>query len=136
VVLLGWSHGGSTTLAAAAAPVPEGLLRGAIAFYPGCGVLQRRGGWAPAVPLLMLLGGADNWTAPGNCQALAAAWPGQVEMVIYAGANHGFDGPGIPIRTRTLPDGRMVTTGTDDAARAAVLLRVPAFLAAHAGNVP
>jgi dienelactone hydrolase len=131
VVLLGWSHGGSTTLAAAGQPAPEGLLRAAIAYYPGCGQLS---GWQPAVPTLMLLGGADNWTAPGPCRRLGR--DGRAEVETYAGAAHGFDHPGQPVRSFTLSGGRMVTTGTDPAGRAASIARVEGFLATHGGVVP
>ena len=135
VVLLGWSHGGSTTLAAVAAPLPPGgQIRAAIAFYPGCGRLRREGGWRPGVPLLMLLGGADNWTPPESCQRLAGGHADLVETVLYPGASHGFDRPGQPPRNLTLPDGQVVTVGTDPAGRADALRRVPAFLAAHGGD--
>jgi dienelactone hydrolase len=136
VVLLGWSHGGSATLAAVAAPLPPGQIRAAIALYPGCGTLSRAGGWVPAVPVLQLLGAADDWTPPGLCQDLAAGHAGQVETVLYSGAAHGFDHPGQPMRSHTLPNGRMVTMGSDPAGRADALRRVVGFLGAHGGVAP
>jgi len=129
-VLLGWSHGGSTVLGAVNHPLPGGAIRAAIAFYPGCLATLRAGGWRPEVPLLLLLGGADDWTPATHCQRLAQGSPAAVET--YDGAPHGFDAPGGQVRTRTLADGRMVTAGPDPAARAAALARVEGFLARQA----
>ena len=56
--------------------------------------------------------------------------------MVYPGANHGFDAPDQPIRSRTLPDGHMVTTGTDPAARDAARERVMAYLSAHGRAAP
>lgn len=136
VLLLGWSHGGSTVLAAAA-HAPPGLLRAGVAFYPGC-FAARRAGTTSAIPLLLLLGQDDNWTPARFCQAWAAAQPeGRVEVVTYPGAGHGFDGPGEAApRPRTLPDGRQVTAGPHPESRALAVPRALAFLAAHAGVAP
>lgn len=132
VLLLGWSHGGSTVLGAVAAPLPSGLVRAAIAFYPGCLVTLRRGGWQPAAPLLLLLGEADDWTPARFCHRLVAGREG-VRAVTHPGAHHGFDAPDAPQRQRALADGRVVTAGTDPAARAAALAEVEAFRRAHGG---
>ncbi|MBP0492286.1 dienelactone hydrolase family protein [Pararoseomonas indoligenes] len=141
--LLGWSHGGSTALAAIGAPVPTGLLRGAVALYPGCARPgQPPPPWQPAAPVLMLLGGADDWTPPGHCRLAAErARPAPVELVEYPGAAHGFDQPSMPPRTLsgldiTARGDGTARMGTDEAARADALRRVPAFLAAHGGPAP
>ena len=129
-ILIGWSHGGSTTLAAWATAAP-GALSAAIALYPGCGQ-----GEAPRLgtaPLLMLLGAEDNWTPPQPCERIAAQGPGVITAVSYPGAHHGFDGLTGGIRTRYLPNGRSVSLGPDGAARADSRGRVAAFLAANAG---
>lgn len=129
-ILMGWSHGGSTVLATLGAPLPPRLLRAAIAFYPGCGALLAGApGWAAPVPLLMLLGEADDWTPAHRCEALAARAPERIELRVFPGAHHNFDHPGIPIRSRLLPNGRTVTTGTDAAAREGAIAAVLAFLA-------
>ncbi|USQ71566.1 dienelactone hydrolase family protein [Roseomonas mucosa] len=142
VVLLGWSHGGSTVLAAANrafGPVPEGLVRGAVALYPGCVRVGRAlPPFDPASPVLMLLGGADGWTPARFCEALArraGERPGpSVESVTYPGAEHGFDQPHMPVRELSgmaitpKGDGR-VRMGTDASARADALRQVAAFLA-------
>lgn len=140
--LLGWSNGGSTVLAALqrdhaerrAAPVQAAF---AVAFYPGCeDALRQR--WQPSAPLLMLLGGADDWTPPQPCEALAAL-AGQVgpeapllQLQVYPGAYHGFDGT-APVRHRAdVPNGvrpgQGVHVGTDPASRAASRERLLAFV--------
>lgn len=139
--VMGWSHGGSTTLAAAQAPGPEGTrVLGAIAFYPGCFRMRAAvPAWTPAVPFLMLLGGADDWTPARFCQDLVAragAPEGRIEVVAYPGAHHGFDHPNQPVRTLAglaSPRNGQAHIGTDPAGRADALRRVPDFLAARAG---
>ncbi|WP_207538217.1 dienelactone hydrolase family protein [Sabulicella rubraurantiaca] len=125
-VLLGWSHGGSTTLAAWAA-APPGALSGAVALYPGC-----LGAPAPsgAVPMLLLLGGSDDWTPAAPCEGWAARAPGRVVAATFSGAHHGFDGLSGGLRRRSLPDGRTVSLGPDGAARGEARRRVMEFLAA------
>ncbi len=141
VLLLGWSHGGSTALAAAQAPVPPGLIRAAAALYPGCRRIGRaQPAWNPAVPMLLLLAAEDDWTPPRFCEALVRAAPADaapVEVVVYPGAVHGFDQPDLPVRTLTGLAGTRSGTaqmGTDPAARADALARVPAFLDRFAGR--
>ncbi|ONG50477.1 hypothetical protein BKE38_18315 [Pseudoroseomonas deserti] len=128
-LLLGWSHGGSTVLAAAAA-APPGLIRGGVAFYPGCGP-SRRARAEARMPLLLLLGARDDWTPPAACHAWAAMQPaGRVALQDFATAGHGFDAPGETLpRERSLADGRRVTVGPDPAARAVAIPRAMDFLA-------
>lgn len=140
VALLGWSNGGSTVLEAVAAgaatrprgPAPD--FRTAIALYPGCNLALRDPAWLPpAVPLHVLAGGADDWTPAGPCRALAdaaAAAGAAVDLVVYEGAHHGFDTPGLPLRVRrgvATPSGT-ATLGTNEPARAAAIARVDAIL--------
>ncbi|MBP0466016.1 dienelactone hydrolase family protein [Roseomonas sp. PWR1] len=130
--LIGWSHGGSTVLATLGGAPREGMLRGAIAFYPGCGAtLTGSPDWAAPVPLLMLLGGADDWTPARRCVALAERAPARVELRLFAGAHHMFDHPTQAPRTRSLPNGQTVTFGADPAAREAAIAAVTGFLAAR-----
>jgi dienelactone hydrolase len=136
--LVGWSNGGSTVLAAtnlrqrdvAASPVKPAF---AIAFYPGCEA-ERRRGYSPAAPLLMLLGQLDDWTPAAPCEALArdAAEP-RPEVVVYPGAWHGFDSD-APVRLRKdVPNGvnpgQGVHVGGDPAAWRTSRDRVLRFLA-------
>lgn len=110
LVLLGWSHGGSTVLAATnlnqrevrAAPTRP---RVAVAFYPGCSAdLQRN--YAPSAPLLLQIGGADDWTPAAPCEALvASAAEPRPRLVVHPGAHHGFDS-NAPVRLRRdVPNG-------------------------------
>ncbi len=131
IALMGFSNGGSTVLAAADAAGFAAF----VSLYPGCSPILRRPGWRPAAPLLLLIGEADDWTPAAPCAALAAAHPA-IAYHAYPGAHHGFDAPNSRLRVL---EGRAfsadgsgrVHIGTDPAARADALARVPAFLAAH-----
>jgi dienelactone hydrolase len=135
--LIGWSHGGSAVLATLQRGHPEVASAAvqptfAVAFYPGCAdPLRRR--WQPTAPLLMLLGGADDWTPPEPCEALARQAGGPpVRVETYAGAYHGFDGT-APVRLRRdVPNGvnpgQGVHVGGDAAARTASQERLRQFL--------
>ena len=140
ISVLGWSNGGSTVLYTAAAGAPDSgsgpAFARAVAFYPGCRLPFERG-WHAGVPLLVLVGAADDWTGAASCQGMveAARARGEpVEITIYPGAYHDFDHPNLPVRERrglaytTNGDG-LAHVGTDPAARADALRRVPAFLA-------
>jgi len=130
IALLGWSNGGTTvlamidaTVATGAGATPAGFAR-AIAFYPGCGAALRERA-RPAVPVLLLLGAEDDWTPARLCEQWANETRGPglpaIEVEVYAGAHHGFDGPGsTPVRRTDVPhapDGRGVTTGGHPQAR-------------------
>ena len=90
---MGFSHGGWTVVAAwrTAERHPEARLRSLIALYPACpGPLPAQ----DAPPLLMLLGGQDDWTPAEPCQKLAEAAreAGRaVSIVVYPDARHSFD---------------------------------------------
>ncbi len=140
--VIGWSNGAMTVLALVdpAWPRPPDLaadFRAAVAFYPGCRAARARGGWTSRMPLAILVGAADNWTLPGPCRDLAAtarARGAPVELTLYPGAYHDFDHPGLPLRERrNVASTRSGTAmiGTDPAARADALARVPAFLAGN-----
>lgn len=133
VVLVGWSNGGSTALAAAARPRP-GLLRGIVAFYPGCQTFLERANWAPAVPILILIGDADDWTPAEPCRKLAQRFPDRISITTYPGAYHGFDSPNRPVVLRrglafTADGSGTAHVGTNPAARADAMARVPGFIA-------
>ena len=145
--LLGWSNGGSTVLAAsnarnaevAAAPVKPSL---SVAFYPGCANELGRGFEAVA-PLLMLVGQLDDWTPAAPCEQLAqgsgASGASRIQLLVYEGAYHGFDGT-APVRLRRdVPNGvnpgRGVHVGAEPAARAASALALQDFLRRH-WNLP
>jgi dienelactone hydrolase len=110
IYLLGWSNGAITSLNALAKPLARGFAK-AVTFYPGCSNLLRSFSWRPQAPVLMLLGGSDDWTAPEPCVQLAKQ-ANQLELTdsrknpivawrVYEGAFHGFDDPASKIRQRT-----------------------------------
>jgi len=128
LVLQGDSHGGWTVLVAlyinrAPAPVP---FAAGIAFYPYCP--ENAPGFS--VPLLVLIGGRDDWTPATHCSAMVAHLGRKsgsaVELKIFPGATHAFDFP-LPARTNRL--GHFMTY--DAAATEASWQAIDAFLAAH-----
>lgn len=139
--LLGWSNGGSSVLHAVASvhrpPAGRPDFARAVAFYPGCRKIVESGAWSTRMPLLILIGTADDWTPAAPCQELAEAARGRgedVTMVTYPGAYHDFDHPDLPVHVVsglafTASGSGTAHTGTDPTARAAAILRVPAFLA-------
>jgi dienelactone hydrolase len=134
LVLLGWSDGGSTVLATGHArpDLPTGLIRGLVAFYPGCRAAAQTSQWEPAAPLLILMGESDDWTPAAPCHSLAERLPGKVTLVTYPGAYHDFDAPNRPVRAQNglaTAVGGMAHTGTDPAGREDAIRRVPAFIA-------
>jgi dienelactone hydrolase len=138
--LMGWSHGGATVMftvatqdAARPAALPKGDFRAAVAFYPGwCRADRISSGWAPAMPLLVLLGDADVWTRAKPCAEIteAARQRGEpVETIIYPGAYHDFDST-EPLHTLSVMNGKSSISaklGRDPAARAAAYARVTAY---------
>jgi dienelactone hydrolase len=135
VVIMGWSNGASTVLATARADrddLPPRLVRGFVAFYPGCRVYAAQEGWAPAEPMLIMVGKADDWTPAEPCRRLATGQP-KIELVTYPGAYHEFDAPNLPIQVRQ--DLAFIGgwtgsahVGTNPGARADALGRVPAYI--------
>lgn len=138
VALIGWSNGGGTVLYTAEdnPPPPPGLFSRFVAFYPGCRTVSQNG-WTPSGPLLLLVGGNDDWTPAGPCEMLAKKYPRLITLVVYPGAWHDFDRPGVPIRKltglATPPNGTgQAHEGTNEAARQDALDRVPEFIAGYA----
>jgi len=138
--LVGWSNGASTVLAATNArhrDVATALIHPAfaVAFYPGCDADVKRG-YEPVAQLLMLVGGADDWTPAASCRALvrASAEP-KPEIEVYAGAYHDFDSD-MPLRVRKdVPNGSSpgqgVHVGGNAAAWRASRERLLGFIAQH-----
>jgi dienelactone hydrolase len=102
VAVMGFSMGGGSVLAAlekgsVEQRYPE-KFRAGVAFYPVC---QYASGITTG-PVLVLIGGADDWTPSSSCEAMvsgrtelgAPRTPGDrslIELVIYPGVHHGFD---------------------------------------------
>jgi carboxymethylenebutenolidase len=109
--LQGWSNGGSASLATmaqpsapgVASPTPETGFRGALVFYPACGLKgQFENGIVPYAPVRVLQGSADEEVSPVLCQELvnkSRAHGGDIEYVLYQGATHDFDDPGTDRRS-------------------------------------
>ena len=136
VVLMGWSNGASTVLAAARRRGEEkaDLFRGFVAFYPGCQAALASREYAISAPMLLLIGENDDWTPAAPCRDLAARFPAQIQFMSYPGAWHGFDVLGRPVRelrglAYTAKGNGVAHAGSDPAARADALVRVPAFFA-------
>jgi dienelactone hydrolase len=134
--ILGWSHGGSTTLLANEKNVQYAVApRAALAFYPGCGDGNKGGAmfWQPARPILMQLGASDDWTNPITCQRLTALHPELVQQDTYANANHGFDSDGAvrPVLLKTPRGNKTVHAGGEPAAKAASQAKLIAFFKGH-----
>jgi dienelactone hydrolase len=97
IAAMGFSHGGWTIIEAwrMTDRYPDTKLKALIALYPSCG---RGLPPADAPPLLMLLGGLDDWTPPEACVKLAetARKVGRtVSDVVYKDARHAFDASAI-----------------------------------------
>jgi dienelactone hydrolase len=104
---IGWSHGGSTVLWASRLDqsYPDVTLKVLGAFYPGCGGFP---GYRSSIPMLMLLGGRDNWAVPEPCKVVAAAARRDgknLVAVLYPTAQHGFDSATLS-REFFVPDAR------------------------------
>jgi dienelactone hydrolase len=103
VASFGWSQGGLFAMSVINGPTLErARARGvdlprvgyaaAIAMYPGgCEEYAKE---LVIRPLLLLIGGADDWTPPQYCREMAAAMKARgadVTLVEYPGAYHYFD---------------------------------------------
>ncbi|MGD0761956.1 MAG: dienelactone hydrolase family protein [Roseiarcus sp.] len=98
--VVGYSQGADTALKiassrfAVAFALPDGArFKVAAAFYPPCDNLDKA---RLNIPTLILVGEADDVTPAADCRRLAEAQPaggGDVRLVVYPGAAHGFDNP-------------------------------------------
>ncbi len=94
IAVMGMSHGGWTTLAAVENSYLNDAVRAhpfkaAVALYPPCEpVLYRLD-----APLLILIGGADDWTYAFRCERMELKDPigHAVTLKVYPGATHAFD---------------------------------------------
>ena len=127
IALLGWSHGGGATLAAATlATRPKTEFAIAIAFYPPCKTFLDAKA-KPKIKLTILHGAADDWTPAAPCEALAKA--NSVEFVSYPDAYHNFDWPRLTVtKLAGVGPAGSATIGTNDAARKAAMEKTIAIL--------
>ena len=142
VSLLGWQNGAVAALwtirrrgrTDATDGTPD--FRSAVALYPGCRRLDSTA-WSARVPTLILIGASDDVSSPQECERMVAGAKGRsarISIIVYPGAFHDFDHPNRPPQVRTgyavSADGSgRIHTGTNAAARADSLKRVPQWLA-------
>jgi dienelactone hydrolase len=91
IAVMGWSHGGHTTLQALQQD-RQMPFQAAVAFYPAC----RRSLSGMNAPLLILIGEADDWTYADQCVSMMPKGKTSPEVIlkVYPGAYHGFDTAG------------------------------------------
>lgn len=139
VSLMGWSNGGSTTLAVIDASIKTEKskdFRGAVALYPGCTRFSRKRDWIPRIPITILIGAADDWTPAAPCQSLVEHVRRKghnADIVVFPHAYHDFDHPGLPLKKRkglafTVSKDGTATVGTNTEARDAARALVPTIL--------
>jgi dienelactone hydrolase len=118
--VIGFSRGGSVAINSAFEPIRRAVidddLRFAahVAVYPGCSVTEVSA-YLDGSPILMLLGGKDDYTPASACVAYAEglrAKGAAVSVVVYPNAYHAFDSKAPPHsdpRPTTLRDCRGAT---------------------------
>jgi dienelactone hydrolase len=128
VAVLGLSHGGTTALMATERGYASFRLRAAVDYYGPCVGAASHG----TVPVLVLVGGADDWGHPeAHCQTFGAALtPDQsFKLLIYPDAYHAFDNPDM---VRTVSNSHVMEY--NPAAAADSFVHVHAFLDRWAGH--
>lgn len=153
IAAIGWSQGGVYAIAVINGPSLErakkrGVELPPVGFAAGIGVYP--GGCFSLVqeqvirPLLVLIGGADDWTPAAKCEEMVAAMKSRgadASIVVYPGAYHYFDVEGQPlevlaeVENDAKPDGRGATVAYQAAAAADAKRQVETFLARHLNEV-
>jgi dienelactone hydrolase len=146
IVVMGWSHGAQTVLSTVDATdkyvqAQAVQPRAAVAFYPGCLANNKMWNYEVHKPLLIMIGELDDWTLARECVTLQERLHknkanAAVDLVVYPGSYHGFDGTG-PVRQmeglgNTKTGKAMV--GGNPAAREASHARMFEFLSAQLGQ--
>jgi dienelactone hydrolase len=124
IAVMGWSHGGITTLQTLYQET-DNPFRVAVAFYPSC----RRVLTGLNAPLLILIGEADDWTPAARCVEMMpkVQAASEVTLKVYPGAYHGFDTVGANVNVRG-SKGSVHHLQYDPAAEKDSIIRVKAFL--------
>ena len=150
---IGWSQGGVYAISVINGPSLErakkrGVELPAVGFAAGIGIYP--GGCFSLVkervirPLLVLIGGADDWTPAAKCAEMVAAMRSRgadASIVIYPGAYHYFDVEGQPLTVLAgvdndaKPGGHGATVAYQAAAARDAERQVEAFLARHLKGV-
>ena len=149
VAAIGWSQGGVYAMSVINGPSLErakkrGVALPAVGFAAGIGVYP--GGCFSLVneqairPLLVLIGGADDWTPAAKCAEMVDAMRGRgadASIVIYPGAYHYFDVEGqkhevlADVENDLKPGGHGATVSYQAEAATDAHRRVEVFLAHH-----
>jgi dienelactone hydrolase len=134
IAAVGFSQGADAALAiasgrlASAFALPEGLsFKAAAAFYPPC---PNQAEASLTIPTLILIGAADDVTPAADCKRLASRQSGEIKLVIYPNARHGFDDPEFGDGRRLLG----MTLAYDHAAAVESKNELGAFLAKQFGR--
>jgi len=103
IAIAGWSNGASAALTALdkqEMPAGEAAankgFRGALAFYPGCGLAAPDTSYHPYAPVRIFLGGHGDAGAVAACQKLATASKAggaDIAVTVFAAASRDFDDP-------------------------------------------
>ncbi len=152
IAAIGWSQGGVYAMSVVNGPSIErarrrGVELPAVGFAAAVGISP--GGCASLAgeqairPLLVLIGGADDWTPAATCQRMVEAMRSRgadVSIVIYPGAYHYFDVEGRPlevladVENELKPGGHGATVSYQREAAAGAYREVEAFLARTIGQ--
>lgn len=152
---MGWSNGGVFAMAVVNGPslerarkrgvtLPSVGFRLGIGLYPGgCFSLVKE---VVIAPLLVQIGGADDWTLAGTCEEMVTAMRAKgadATIKIYPGAYHYFDNVDYALQVfpdvenRNKPGGCCgASVGYQPEAAAAAFAEVEAFLSRHLRGVP
>jgi dienelactone hydrolase len=112
--VMGFSRGGQVALYSSLEPLRRGMIAGDLSFaahvalYPSCSIPYRAQQVSRA-PILMLLGGADDYTPAAACRDYAAWFTAKgvpVQAITYDGAHHDFDIPEAPRFLQSLQSAR------------------------------
>jgi len=101
IAIVGASQGGIVGLQLASTrqadlfAIPEGpKFRALVAYYPWCSVASEQ----LTIPALVLIGEVDDWSSASECEGWMQRRAGKgapVKLVVYPGAHHDFDNPGL-----------------------------------------
>jgi dienelactone hydrolase len=145
IAVMGFSRGGQVALYSNLEPLRRGVIAGDLSFaahvalYPSCSI-PYRAQQASRAPILMLLGGADDYTPAAACLDYADWFRTKgvpVQVAAYEGANHDFDIPETPRFVQNLQSARDckaevdVESGSVRRLDTGEILRDPATISAY-----
>ena len=111
--VMGFSKGGQVALYTALEPFRRAVIDEQTRFaahvplYPACNSWQVSE-HVTGAPMLVLLGGRDDYTPPGPCQEYAQWFKSKgtdVDVIVYANAYHGFDSLRPPVHAKNVVTG-------------------------------